>query len=61
MAVKVPAALIKVRIPSSLKRFRFGAGGVEAMIDSNGKTLPIAAPAIGKTDKFLIASLRFMC
>jgi len=60
MAVKVPAALMKVRIPSSLNKFRFGGGGVEAIIDSKGRTLPIAAPAIGKTDKFLIASLRFM-
>jgi len=62
MKVYVPAALMKVRIPSSLNKFRFAAEGEagEASIDSMGNTLPIAAPATGNTVRLLMTSLRFI-
>jgi len=46
----------------SLKISRFAAGGTssEGKADSKGNTLPITTPAAGKTDKFLITSLRFI-
>jgi hypothetical protein len=62
IAVYVPAALMNVRMPSSLNKSRFGAGGEggEARTESNGKALPIITPDTGRMDRFLITSLRFI-
>jgi hypothetical protein len=60
--VYVPAALIKVRMPSSLNMSLLGAeDGIGAAINASiGSAVPIAAPATGNTDKLRIKSRRFI-
>jgi hypothetical protein len=62
IAVYVPAAFMKVRIPSSLKISRAAgvAGVATATKDSHGSAVPTTVPATGKTDKLRINSRRFI-
>jgi hypothetical protein len=52
---------MNVRMPSSLNKFRFAEEGTAGDAStSSGIALPATAPATGKTDNPLIASLRFI-
>jgi hypothetical protein len=61
-SVYVPAALIKVLIPSSLKMSRLGFAGEEHDVIAVPRVneLPKATPVTGRTERFLIACLRFI-
>jgi hypothetical protein len=61
-AVYVPAALIKVLIPNSLKMSLFGFDDEQHDVnaDPRVKELPKATPETGRIDRFLIACLRFI-
>jgi hypothetical protein len=60
-AVYVPAALIKVLIPNSLKRSLGGFDADEHEVNVEPRVKPPkAAPATGRAERFLIACLRFI-
>jgi hypothetical protein len=52
---------MKVRKPNSFITSRFApAGAAVAASATNGIPVPMAAPAIGATERYLIKSLRFI-
>jgi len=60
-AVYVPAALIKVLIPNSLKRSLLGFDEEQHDVNVEPRVKPPkAAPETGRIDRFLIACLRFI-